>query len=105
MARPAPSYGLASVAAPLLGALAAWLFFAAAGFDGYYSLPVWKVAVALGLTGAASVAGLALAWLSWSRGERWRGLTLLGLALNAPLPLLMVWTGLNELGRLLLYWG
>jgi len=33
MARPAPRYNLASVAAPLLGSMAAWLFFEAAGFE------------------------------------------------------------------------
>jgi hypothetical protein len=58
MAARAPRYNLASVAAPLAGASAAWLFLAA-GFDGFYSLPVWKVAVALGLTGGACLAGLA----------------------------------------------
>src|SRR5262245_32082536 len=103
MAAPAPRYNLASLAAPFLGALAAWLFFAAAGFDGYYSLPAWKVAVALGLAGGACSAGLACVWLSWARREKWWALMVLGFALNAPLPLLMLWSGLTQLGTFIRY--
>lgn len=101
-ARPFPSCGALSVAAPLLGYVAlevilpcfeggrhwSWRLFLDGG-------PTWLQGLAYTITGFAGLVGFALGCLALWRSEN-RALAALGLVLNAPFILLLV-LGLAEL--------
>jgi hypothetical protein len=100
--RPAPRYGPISVAAPFLGLAAALGFLALTG--GFRALNRWPdltagesrpAGLAMAVAAGCCLAGLASAVAAFVRSERWPVLGVLGLILNAPLPLLFLRTGLE----------
>jgi hypothetical protein len=100
--RSRPRCNILSVAAPLLGVLAAVIVLGAFGADGHWYW-TWRGGVVMGLVAGSCVVGAVLAGIALARSERLWGLTALGLALNVPLPLLLLGQGLVFLGRWLLY--
>jgi hypothetical protein len=102
--RSSPRFNFLSLAAPLVGLLVVALFFAIVGMDSFYSRAMsWKGPLAVSILGVSCVAGFALGLIAWARWEKLWGLTVLGLLLNAPLPLMLLWTGLQVLGNWLWY--
>jgi hypothetical protein len=106
--RPAARYNLISVGAPFLGVLASFGFLCLSGanFNGWPDWTTrtrWAAGVALAILAVACLVGLASACVALARSERHRGLTVLGLLLNAPLPLLLLRAGLVNLLNWLRY--
>jgi len=102
--RSSPRFNLLSLGAPFVGTLVVGLFFAIVGIDSFYSRAMsWKGPLAVGILGVSCVVGFVLAMMAWARSERLWGLTVLGVLLNAPLPLILLWTGLQTLGNWLRY--
>jgi hypothetical protein len=100
--RPAARYNLSSIGAPFLGDLASFAFLCLSGavFDGWPDWTThtrWAAGVGMAILAASCLIGLASACVAIARRERHRGLTVLGLILNAPLPLLLLRTGLENL--------
>jgi hypothetical protein len=102
--RPAPHYGLFSVAAPFLGMVAYLGFLLLAG--GFRELNNWPdltarssrlAMLAMVVLVGSCLAGLASAFAAFLRSERSWGLAVLGLILNAPLPALFIRAGLEQL--------
>jgi hypothetical protein len=102
--RPAPHYGLISVAAPFLGIVAAVGTLLLTG--GFRELNNWPdlttranrlAMLAMVILVGSCLAGLASAFAALVRSERSRGLAVLGLILNAPLPALVIRAGLELL--------
>jgi len=100
--RPAPRYGSISVAAPFLGLAAALGFLVLTG--GFRALNNWPdltvgesrlAGLAMAVAAGSCLAGLASAFAAFVRSERWPVLGVLGLILNAPLPLLFLRTSLE----------
>ena len=105
--RPAPRYGLISVAAPFLGVFASFGFLMLTG--GFLALghwpdlttgESWLATLAMVILTGSCLAGLASAFAAFIRPGDSRGLAVLGLILNAPPPALLFRAGL----QLLLEW-
>jgi hypothetical protein len=100
--RPAPRYGLISVAAPLLGVLASFgILMLTGGFRALGHWPdlttgeSWLATLAMVILTGSCLAGLASAFAAFVRPEQSCGLAVLGLILNAPLPALLLGAGLE----------
>lgn len=100
--RPNPRYNLMSVAAPVLAVLVLFAFLGIVGTEGHWYW-TWRGGVGMGILALFSVVGVVLAVLAWARSERLWSLTLLGLLLNAPVPLALLVSGLSQLGAWLRY--
>jgi hypothetical protein len=101
---PSPHYNLFSLGAPFVGLLGVVLFFAIVGIDSFYSRTMsWKGPLAMSILGVSCVAGIVFGLMAWARSERFWGVTVLGLLVNAPLPLMLLWTGLHALENWLRY--
>src|SRR5262249_49160182 len=100
--RRAPRCNLISVGAPFLGALAVVGFLWVVGTDGHWYW-TWRGPVAMGILAGPCFVGIVLAFVALARSERLWGLTVVGLVLNAPLPLLLLWNSLWYLESWLRY--
>jgi hypothetical protein len=102
--RPTPRCNLLSLISPMVGIIGAIIFFAIVGVDSFYSREMaWKGPTAMSILGSSCVVGLIFSLVAFARSERLRGLTVLGFLLNAPLPLTLVWAGLQQLENWLRY--
>ena len=100
--RPAAWYNLLSVAAPFVGVAAVLGFLAIAGASGHWYW-TWRGGVAMAILASAIVAGAVLAFIALARSERCWGFTVVGLILNVPFVLLLLWSLLTQLDSLLRY--
>jgi hypothetical protein len=100
--RTAPRYGSISVAAPFLRLAASLGFLELTG--GFRALNNWPdltvgegrlAALAMAVVAGSCLAGLASAFAAFVRSEGWPVLGVLGLILNAALPLLFLRTSLE----------
>jgi hypothetical protein len=95
-ARPPARCNILSVAAPLLGIAAASLPVVFSGAQGHWYW-AWPGIAAMSILTTFCVGGAILALVALYRSERFWGLTMVGLLLNVPLPLVLLCSGLNFL--------
>jgi hypothetical protein len=102
--RPAPRYGLISVAAPFLGVFASFGFLMLTG--GFLALghwpdlttgESWLATLAMVILTGSCLTGLASAFAAFVRPQESCGLAVIGLILNALLPALLLGAGLEGL--------
>ena len=100
--RPSPRYNVASVAAPFVGVVAVLVFLGIVGTEGHWYW-TWRGPAAVSILAAFCVAGMVSAFVALARSERVPALTVFGLILNAPVPLVLLWSGLSFLETWLRY--
>lgn len=97
-----PRYNVLAVMAPFVGAIAVWIFLGIAGTDGHWYWN-WRGTWAMIIFAGACVLGLVSAVVALVRSERHWGVAVLGLVINAPIPLLLLFSGLGSLATWLRY--
>jgi hypothetical protein len=99
---PSPFYNVISIVAPILGVVAVFVFVGIFGNENHW-YGSWQAATAMGILGGSCFLGFVLAFIALARSERLWGLTAVGLILNSPLLVLLLWAALSNLESWLRY--